>query len=48
MLCESVTMTWVGIGSLPPNCLNIFSKIGTMNRMTPVPISSEKIRTMTG
>ena len=48
MLCDSVTMTWVGSGSLPPSCLNIFSKIGTMNMITPVPSSSEKISTMTG
>ena len=48
MLCDSVTMIWVGSGSLPPSCLNIFSNIGTMNMITPVPRSSEKISTMTG
>ena len=41
-------MTWVGSGSLPPSWANIFSKIGTMKMITPVPSSSEKISTMTG
>ena len=48
MLCDRVTMIWVGSGRLPPRFLNIFSNTGTMKMMTPVPSSSEKISTMTG
>ena len=41
-------MTRVGSGSCPPSDENIFSKIGTMNQMTPIIISIEKTRTTSG
>ncbi len=48
MMFDAFTTYWVSVGSWPPSCAKIFTKIGTRNISIPIRTRVAKISTIVG